>query len=248
MKHPKRFILIALACLAAPAGALANVTFTDSTFALANYNTVLAYSADSSNSYAISQCPSCGNPGLALEIIMNEPDGGGATSPSLYIGVINTTFAYDPATNGAITSISASIDKNITDNAVGTLGNFFRPIIEQDGNIYVYEVGIAGPSLSAPGTTGYNTLAGTDLTAAEFVEINTTTGAYGTANPNFDGDLMKFGFAQLLGPTTVTGTVVTYYFDNLSIGLTTTVPEPATLSLLGLGLAGVGFMRRRRAS
>lgn len=244
MQRFARSILIVLVCLAVPAVALANTIFADATFTQADYSTVLAFSNDSNNSYSIAQCASCGNSGQAFELIINEPDGGGIGFPSEYIGVVNTTFAYDPTTQGAIGSISASVDKDITDNAVGILGNVFRPIIQQDGNIYVYATGISGPTLTSPGTTGFNTLAMTGLTATDFVQIDTTTGVYGTAHPIFDGNPMLFGFAQPLGATTVANTIVTYYFDNLSIGVTNAVPEPATLALLAIGILGVGLARR----
>jgi len=38
------------------------------------------------------------------------------------------------------------------------------------------------------------------------------------------------------------------FYDANGVHLTSAVPEPATLAVLGLGLAGFGFMRRRRAA
>jgi hypothetical protein len=140
------------------------------------------------------------------------------------------------------------VNKDIFDNAVGTLGNFFRPPIKQGGNFFVAP--ISGPSLAAPGTTGYNTLAATGLTAADFLQVDTTTGVTGTAHPNFAGGPMQFGLAQLLGATTVPGTVITFDFDNLSIDLAaTSVPEPGGLPMLLSGVAaigGLGWTRRKR--
>ena len=245
-----RFTVIALAGLAAPVAAFADTIFQDTTFAPGDYSTAFAFSNGSNNTYAVGQCPSCGNPGQALSLTINEPQGGG-TGTSEFIGLINNTFIYDPATQGAIGSISASVDKDIFDNAVGTLGNIFRPLIQQGGNLYVAP--ISGPSLvnaNPPGTTGYNTIAATGLTAADFLEVDTATGVTGTANPDFAGGPVQFGLAQLLGATSVPGTVITFDFDNLNIDLApAAVPEPGSLPMLLSGLAaigGFGWTRRTR--
>ena len=225
--------------------ARADVVFTDSTFAPANYSAGFTYLQDATTTATAMQCAACGNPGTAFEFNVTETTGGPSFgSVAALVGVINTTFSYNPLTQGALASITASVDKNFTVNVPVGFNNTFRPIIEQDGNFYTAV--IAGTPLTGPGTTGYLTLSKSGLLASNFVQINPATGTFGTANPNFAGDPMLFGLSQLIGDTAVANTVATTDYDNISLTLVTAVPEPASLALLLAGIFGLAGARSRR--
>ena len=101
-------LLLAAACNAA----FADAVFPDSSFTLADYLFSAPFTSPAGVTLSISQCPSCGNGGTALEIIVNVPDTGTGG-----ILVVNSTFGYNPATDGAIQSISAQVDKNLLEAA-----------------------------------------------------------------------------------------------------------------------------------
>ena len=157
--------------------------------------------------------------------------------------LVNTTFAYNPLTQGPITSFSASVDKDLFTSVESTqFGNTFRPTIEQGGVFYV--AAIPGPTITTGpggGSTGYNTIS-SNLTAADFLSYDVTTDTFRTANPNFTGGPMLFGLTQIFG---VNITEVTQAeFDNLSFTIGT--PEPTSIALLGgVGLLGLGYLKRR---
>jgi PEP-CTERM motif len=233
------------AVLLMSAPAFANVVFTDSTFDLANYTASPVFTSPGIT-LTYDQCASCGNPGLGLQLIASfSLDSVGDAA----VGLANTTFSYDPLTQGAIASINASVDKDLTDNYPfpATFGNTFHPLIEQDGNLYI--ASIPGPGGTTPGSTGYNTISRSGLIATDFEEYDFTTGSFVAAFPNFAGDPMLFGLAQIFS----TGTAFAAYtseadYDNLQLTIVTAVPEPGSIFLLGAGIAGlVGLRRRTRA-
>jgi hypothetical protein len=238
----------ALALLALTAPAMANVTFTDGTFDPANYTATTVFLTDPANSSFVSvQCTICGNPpGLGQAFSMNVT----TTPAGVLFGaetLINNGFSYDPSTQGPITSISASVDKNLGVNIQSSGGNTFRPTIEQGGLFYA--AAIAGPPLNTGlggGFTGYNTIA-SPLNATNFVQYDPTNSTFGTAHPDFSGGPMLFGLTQQFGVSAVETTTAEY--DNLSfvIATTTAVPEPAGMLVLGAGFAGLLVMRRRTA-
>src|SRR5579862_5673442 len=137
--------LFAVALGVAPA--FADVIFTDNTFNLANYSKSATFTSDPSVSIATTSS------GGTLQFVSTFTNGSLPGTPTTSQGLVNNFFAINPLLQGAITSIDASVMKNLAVDFSGTgFGNTFRPTIEQDGVFYL--AAIAGPTLNGPGSTG----------------------------------------------------------------------------------------------
>ena len=186
-----------------------------------------------------------------LTMTITDSNGGGpivftdgATPGLINVSLNSSTFRTDTQVTSSVTpgpAFQNSISSNITALSAGTL----TIVVTEDAF-----------SLPPAGTFPFNSIANasaltTGLTVEVVTQINGTmlldTVLTSTAdNPSITADV------TVPTPFTITHTYVitaTAPGQSTSFDITTqAVPEPATLGLIGAGLAGVGFaMRRRRA-
>jgi hypothetical protein len=215
----------------------AGVVFSDSTFDLANYNQI-EFVSNPSITVSVSQTLTGGDPGAALQILIGQP---GSNAFSLNLGFLNTSFVYDPAAQGQLLSLNASVDGYVQSSNRSLNILTFNPIIFQSGNYYIANIVI-------PGSQGiWNAETASGLTASDFDLLSFATGTTdSTQHPDFSGGVMLLGLEAGVSADGSRATNYDLRNDNLVFSLNSAVPEPGSLTLALLGATGIGIVCRAR--
>jgi hypothetical protein len=240
--------VFAALALAAPAAA---ATFSDTTFNTSDYG--LGQYADAGVTTTLGQA-AVGNPGTALQ---GTYASAGANLDGVLFTALNSTFVYDPGASGAITALSASLDRYLDPSVNGVpinVGSYsLRVLAEQDGTVY-QSIFIFGP-FNAPGGT-WQTLSQANIQASDFkvFDPNNFTAAGTVTGLNYAGDAITFGFAmRAAGAVDSSGAPILapsagdLRADNFSLTIgAAAVPEPAAWAIMLAGFGLTGAARRVR--
>ena len=162
----------------------------------------------------------------------------GITLPAGFTATIGTSFSNNPGGTGGF----SILDLTWTVSTIGAIGGPLTIISSQDG--FTFGGGTAGHLSS---TISGDLLNGS-LTAQQFLN-SLTPGVQGPFTAPFTSTLgldlvlpASYSLSEFLSFTMGANGTSTGDFRSL----VTRVPEPGTLALLGLALAGMGFVWRRK--
>src|SRR5262249_38254341 len=111
----------------------------------------------------------------------------------------------------------------------------------------IYMAAISAPTFDG-GTTGFQNISAINLVAASFLSFDFTTGMFGTANPNFEGDPILFGLGQVAQfPGSKTNFPALCDHLNLTVNSVVPAPEPSAFLLVLASLVGLAWAKRRDA-
>lgn len=232
-------VFVSLICCE-PIPVAASTVFSDSTFDLANY--VIGTFQSGGATINTFQTLTEGNPGAALQSIISEPP---VTTPFFTTQlIINSTFNYDPGSQGAIQSIDVSGDLFINLQNLALPISFAAPIISQNGNDYAGSIDalIQNNAWQSGSESG---LLSTDFVLVTDPLMQTTDP---TSHPDFNGGNIQFGVVIFTASDTSNQPVWDIRIDNLSFTVNA-VPVPPAVWLFGSGLLGlIGVARRKKTA
>lgn len=242
-KRRNNFVIVAAAAVAlfATGAHGAVISFSDTEFLDANWSGVVALNEPQNPVDPV---------GNFTFTAMHQPTGGVANTA--YRQVINTidTFdpsnigsghflagaTFDPGQDGTFASLDMSLFGNSINATAGAMA--YGVLLEQSG--FFFRFGL-GQTLNG---AGFELFSGANLVEADFTALNG-----GVLDLSNSGAEVKIGAIVFNGTFGAPGapSVNEGGIDNWSATIRTVeLPEPGTMALFGLGLAGLGFARRKR--